>query len=158
MSRVGWWVDCGGAGERAGAVRGVHHLHIFRITVPGSGLPPLVSLLPKAALAWRSAQTLTMKDNLTTFQYTRHVCVIIHTQSKHKGAAFIITCIQKCEVWKYWCTLPLPPFLSLLSALSLSILESGSSPSPPWVFTEAFTWMIFLWLQTHQLYQNYQAQ
>jgi len=26
---------------------------------------------------------------------------------------------------------PFPPFLSLLSALSLSIRESGSSPSPP---------------------------
>ena len=38
-----------------------------------------------------------MKDNLTTFQYTRHVCVIIHTQSKHKGTAFAITCIQKCD-------------------------------------------------------------
>ena len=38
-----------------------------------------------------------MKDNLTTFQYTRHVCVIIHTQSKHKGAACIITSIQKYD-------------------------------------------------------------
>ena len=84
-----------------------------------------------------------IKDSLTALQYIQQLLKVNKRSCLHQSIVALMamptsisSTLQMHKIFQLldnfkMHTFPFPPFLSLLSALSLSIRESGSSPSPP---------------------------